>query len=131
MKFIAIGACLGAMAARAFEIDTDIDTYGTLSGSFAKASINSYKLAYADLDDATGEIVGELLLQTGWVYIPGTETAVYHLGLEVYRTDTVSFTEEDLGLFWAFPVADFSDTENRRWEIGLVRKNVSSSSITY
>lgn len=56
---------------------------------------------------------------------------MYHLGIEAYRTDSGNLTEEDIGLFWAFPVADYSETENRRWEVGLVRKNVSSTSVTY
>lgn len=62
MKIIAIGACIGAMVTRAFEIDSEIDTYGTLSASYAKPSLNNYKTQFAELGDTTGTTVGELLL---------------------------------------------------------------------
>ena len=130
MKSFAILASLGALIASAFEVDSKIETYGTIQGSFAKESVNSYKTPYASLSSSSGTPIGEVLLQTGWAYIPGTEQPVYHLGFEVYRTDEGTIKEENLGIFWAFPVKDYSD-QNKRWEIGLVNKNAGSSSLTY
>ena len=130
MKAVSIIFTLASIVG-ATTVDTNPSTYGTISGSIARRSVNSYKVSYLEVKNLAGPKVGEVQIQTGWVLIPELkDTPVFHLGFDFYRYDSKSIANVDLGIFWAFTLAPLTEV-NPKYEFGWLRKNVTGVEINY
>ena len=94
---------------------------GTLTGTLAARSVQSYEFQSYDLSDLEVPIL-DITLQTGWLVAPGTDMYVYHLAFDIKTTGSQTEIPHDIGLFWAFPML------NGQMEIGQLRRTKDENS---
>ena len=125
MKTAGVVSLFGAVSA--MESWYHLEHQGPLSQSFAARSTQSYSFQVKDISDLEGDFTMNMVVQTGWVTIPNTETIAYHMAFELGTIDKISAIPDNFDIFWALPVAN-SSAGFEKWEAGLLKRRRQASS---